>query len=165
MPAIKRHHRLLLRISRQDDDPECRRRRGVSADRRKDLTMTNVAGFSPLVYLLSFPLYMTPPPRQTIVCWSAGGFRELTVQYIRCLENTCRAGNQQRLRSEVSSKRNVSVAQSIFSIIFSTQLDAQSVVMLSAMLNLSSIESWLPTNKIFNEKMISDFKVKKKLCL
>lgn len=40
VPTIGQHHRLLLRISGQDDDPKRRRRRGVSADRRKDLTMT-----------------------------------------------------------------------------------------------------------------------------
>lgn len=51
MPPIEQRPRLLLRISRQDNDSERRRRRGVSADRRKDLTMTNIAGFSPFVYL------------------------------------------------------------------------------------------------------------------
>lgn len=59
VPPIKQHPRLLLRISGQDNDSERRRRRGVSADRRKDLTMTNIAGFSPFVYLYHPCIYDT----------------------------------------------------------------------------------------------------------
>jgi len=50
VPPLERRPRLLLRISGQDHDPKRRRRRGVSADRRKELTMTNIAGFLPLIY-------------------------------------------------------------------------------------------------------------------
>lgn len=43
MPPIEQRQRLLLRISGQDNDPKRRRRRGVSADRRKNLTMMNIS--------------------------------------------------------------------------------------------------------------------------
>lgn len=60
MPPIEQRQRLLLRISGQDNDPERRRRRGVSADRRKDLTITKSQDSRLLFIFPTLTLYMIP---------------------------------------------------------------------------------------------------------
>lgn len=124
LPPNGQRQRLLLRISGQDDDSERRRRRGVSADRRKDLTMMRIAGLShPRVfYTLLAPCtwpHVDPIAGQSV-------FLELTVR-VRCPEELQRTNsNASRTRWRGDTCPSIFTSCTLKSIFF-LMLDTQSV--------------------------------------